>query len=341
MNLTVALSIAGIILCIFLSSVRSRLIRSLALLGIGFFLVCAASRWDSSSPGVPGSGLEGAGAQREQEVHQEVQQETQLPYGLEANFIDVGQGLSVLLRVEEQWVLYDGGGRETAPAVIKLMKDKGIEKLDYIIASHYDADHIGGLIEILYEFEADHVLGPEYNSGSAVQDYFMRRVKQSGKKLESPKPGDTYALGDGQLLFLAPTERPYEDNNNESLVVRLVYGENEILLTGDAEAESEADMVSGGIPLSADILVAGHHGSASSTTTEFLKQIDPSYAVISCSRDNTFGHPHRSLLNRLKKAGVQIFRTDEQGTITAYGDKKEIYWSTSPSISYEPGEFES
>ena len=139
------------------------------------------------------------------------------------------------------------------------------------------------------------------------------------------------------MTILAPGQGCDDDNNN-TIVLRLDYGENSFLCTGDAESQAEADILASGADVDADVLKAGHHGSSTSTSDEFLAAVSPEYAVISCGEGNSYGHPHAETLNKLRQNGITVFRTDEQGTIVAESDGQEITWSSSPSDSWQSGE---
>ncbi len=234
-------------------------------------------------------------------------------------FLDVGQGLSILIEADGQYLLYDGGDRDASSFVVAWLKQKGIEHLDYLIASHYDADHINGLVGALKTVTADTVIGPDYTAQSKVYQSFVTAVSEQGKSIVTPVPGDRYLLGEGYFDVLAPLSDSYSDANDYSVVLRFVYGETSVLLTGDAEAESELEMLEKWPALQSDILCVGHHGSPTSSSDEFLDRVSPSFAVISCGKNNSYGHPAASVLERLSSRNIQIFRTDENGTITVEG----------------------
>lgn len=243
----------------------------------------------------------------------------------EVHFLDVGQGLSVLVRSDEHAMLYDGGGRESSSYVVSYLQNQGIRSLDYVVASHYDADHISGLIGVLRNFNVAHVLGPDYEHDTSTYQSFMNAVANAGLSVDHPSPGDMYDLGDAGFTVLAP-DRLYEDPNNNSIVIRLVNKNNSFLLSGDAEFESEDHMCSSGLKLQCDVICPAHHGSSDATGRGLLRLARPKYAVISCGAGNDYGHPHRELLRRLAAAGVTVYRTDERGTIIAYSDGDEIWW---------------
>lgn len=247
---------------------------------------------------------------------------------LRVDFLDVGQGLSVLAEADGQYLLYDGGDRTASSFVVAYLKQRGVEYLDYLVASHYDSDHINGLVGALHTTEAGTILGPDYEADSRVYRSLVSQVSEQGKTIETPKPGSRYPLGSGYFEVLAPLSDSYEDANNSSIVIRIVQGDTSFLLTGDAEAESEREMLAAWPDLKSDVLCVGHHGSASSTGSEFLSAVNPSAAVISCGKENSYGHPTADVLNRLSAQGCQIWRTDEDGTITAVSNGRSVTWST-------------
>lgn len=318
MNQSVLLCLLGVFLCGLLSLCKLKIFRLLSLIGIAGFLIMAVNL--ASTP---------------------VEEPAALPKdaNLEVDFLDVGQGLAVLIRVEDHYMLYDGGGPETAPFVVSYLKEMGVNRLDYVVASHYDADHISGLLETLYELDAEHILGPDYETASYVHELLIKEARQQNKEIEHPSPGTVYPLGTAQFEVLSPTSTVYDEENNHSLAIRITNGKNTILLMGDAEAESEYEMIESSLSLSSDVICVGHHGSSSSTTADFLHKVKPKYAVISCSSGNAFGHPHRGLMNRLKKAGVHLFRTDKQGTVKVFSNGTDIFWSTEPCDDFTPGRF--
>lgn len=243
----------------------------------------------------------------------------------EVHFLDVGQGLSVLVRSDGHALLYDGGDREASSFVVSYLKRQGIETLDYVVASHYDSDHINGLIGALNVFSVETVIGPDYVHDSKTYDSFMQTVADCGLPVTHPAVGSVYALGDSSFTVLSPQEIVSESNNN-SVAIRIVNGQNSFLLSGDAEYQSEEAMCYSGLPLSSDVICPGHHGSSNATSSLFLSYTRPKYAVISVGADNDYGHPHSETLQRLSDYGVTVYRTDLEGTIVAYSDGEEISW---------------
>lgn len=246
----------------------------------------------------------------------------ELPDGssLEMNFLDVGQGLSVLINADGHFMLYDGGDRTASSFVVAYLKDKGVTDLDYLVASHYDADHINGLVGALNVFNTAQILGPDYETETKIYGSFINKVKELEKEIKHPTPGERYPLGSGYFEILAPLSDRYDDVNNYSIAIRLVYGDTSFLIMGDAEKESEEEMTDRWPDLSADVLCVGHHGSPTSTSEELLDRVNPSIAVISCGRDNSYGHPGKAVLERLEERDIPVLRTDESGTITITSD---------------------
>lgn len=243
----------------------------------------------------------------------------------EVHYLDVGQGLSVLVRSGDHALLYDGGDRNHSSFVVAYLKRQGITKLDYLIASHYDADHLSGLIGVLHTTEVNTVLGPDYEHTSKTYTSFQNAVSDAGKTVSHPTAGSDYPLGDAYFTVIGPV-KSYTDSNNNSVAIRIVNGDNSFLLTGDAETQSEEDMCRSGLNLYSDVICPGHHGSSNATTSLLLAYTQPTWAVISVGAGNDYGHPHQATLQRLADAGVTVLRTDEHGTIVARSDGENITW---------------
>lgn len=257
---------------------------------------------------------------------------------LTVDFLDVGQGLSVLVHSDGHYLLYDGGDRTASSFVVAYLKKQGVESLDYLIASHYDADHLNGLVGALNVFPVTSILAPDYETDTKIYQSFCRTIQEKGNTVVHPEPGTTYQLGDAQFTVLAPSSDSYGDENDYSVVIRLTYGGSSFLITGDAGEKSEWEMLESGLTLQSDVLCLGHHGSSTASSAPFLNAVKPSYAVISCGSGNSYGHPHKETLDRLKALGPGLFRTDLQGTLRAVTDGETITWSTGPVNDYTPGE---
>lgn len=252
------------------------------------------------------------------------------------HFIDVGQGLAILVQSGGENLLYDGGNRAHADEVVQYLKNQQVETIDYMISSHYDEDHLGGLVKCLDNFEVEHVLGSDYVHTSELFNTFMNTATAHAIIVEYPSVGDTYEFGTGSFTVMAP-DGISQNSNDNSVVIRLVNGNNSFMFMGDAEETSEQDMISTGMNLDCDVLSLGHHGSASSTTWDLLEASTPSWAVISCGQDNSYGHPAAETMGKLKDMDIPVFRTDDQGTIIALSDGNAISWNQEPCNDYASG----
>lgn len=254
------------------------------------------------------------------------------------HFLDVGQGLSILVQSGGQNLIYDGGGRESSSFVVSYLKNQNIENIDYLISSHYDEDHVSGLIGCLNAFNVNCVIGPDYVHDTELYTSFMNSVSSEGLDVQHPVVGDVYIFGTGQFTIIAPNGINPNDSNGNSIAIKLVNGSNSFILTGDAEEQSEQDMISSGLNLDCDVLSIGHHGSASSTTWDLLESSTPNYAVVSCGSNNSYGHPAAETMEKLSSMNIPVFRTDKQGTIIALSNGSEISWNTEPCNDYTSGE---
>ena len=256
---------------------------------------------------------------------------------MQVHFIDVGQGDATLVISGEHAMLIDTGDDSKGTKVQLYLKNQGVEKLDYLVLTHTDADHIGGAGVIISKFPVDNVFIGDFSKESIVYRDLLQALKDKGLSYTTPEVGDTYALGDAFFMIAAPN-RIYSDPNNSSIALVLQNGVNRFLFTGDAEEKAEADILANGLNINCDVFKVGHHGSNMSNTYALLAAVSPLYAVISCEADNSYGHPHAEVLNNLRAMDVKVFRTDEQGSVMATSDGMEIAWNCAPSDSWKAGE---
>ncbi len=263
--------------------------------------------------------------------------------GLEVYFLDVGQGDSQLIRIPGEGgyfnVLIDTGEYEYADGLTAYLQDLGVEKIGALVCSHPHTDHMGCMARIVERFDIGSLYMPQLPEeqapttrayeklldAAAEKDLRVIRLHEDAL-LESP--------AGAQFQVMSPRmDADWDGANNYSAVIRLVYGETSFLFTGDAEAESEKVILEDGYGVGADVLKCGHHGSSSSTSKAFLEAVDPLYAVISCGAGNSYGHPHRETLQSLRERDVTVYRTDEDGTVLAKSDGKDIAFETGlPSV---------
>ena len=237
----------------------------------------------------------------------------------EMHFIDVGQALSVLVECDGQYMLYDGGNVDDGSLVVSYLQSQGVEQLEYVFCSHAHEDHVGGLAAALAYFPTYHVYSPVTEASTKCFKDFVKYTQQQGLQVEVPAVGTTWPLGGATVTMVGPVAQ-YSDTNDTSIMLRIEYGSTSFLLTGDMEKTAETDLVNSGVNLRADVLQVGHHGSSTSTGYLFLNSVLPEMAVISCGVNNKYGHPHEETLSILRDAGVDVYRTDLQGTITIGSD---------------------
>lgn len=247
---------------------------------------------------------------------------------VEIHFLDVGQGDSTLIRTADAVILVDTGDikKSVTQSIITYLQDLNIEKIDYLFLTHPDADHIGGAPDIIRAFTVTHCLMPDVAKSTQIFTNTVAALEERDVDVIQGKAGMTLTAGSLRMELLAPNSEKYSNTNNYSIVFRLVFGENRVLMTGDAETISENEMLAACSPaaLRADILKVGHHGSDTSTGQTFLSRVHPDYAVISVGAGNKYGHPCAETLASLQKAEVEILRTDLSGTIVFRGDGKNF-----------------
>ncbi len=254
------------------------------------------------------------------------------------HILDVGQGLSILAESQGHYLLYDGGDADQSSYVVAYLKEQGVSSLDYVIASHYDSDHLNGVVGALHVFPASQIFAPDYETDTRVFRSFQSVIASQALPAGQPTFGDVYCLGDASFQILSPSGGGYKKANDYSIAIRLTDGDTSFLITGDAEAESEARITASGLPLESTVYVAGHHGSASSTSWELLQKAVPEFAVISCGTGNSYGHPHAETMEKLQSMEIPVFRTDLQGVLIAETDGTALQWNQDPCNDYTPGD---
>ena len=245
---------------------------------------------------------------------------------LSIHTIDVGQGDSILIHTpHSKNILIDGGDDNSHNIVSSYLKKQNVKRIDYIIATHFDSDHIGGLDNIIDKFNVSNIYAPNYESDTVSYQNLISSCVNKNLNLQYLKEGDFINIEDNiNLTVLAPSYIQ-EENNLNSIVFRIDYKNKSFLFTGDAEASNEMSIINSYELNDIDFLKVGHHGSSSSTTSEFIEEVSPDVAVISCGYKNQYGHPHRSTLDTLEKNNVLTYRTDILGHVVFYSDGDTIF----------------
>ena len=239
------------------------------------------------------------------------------------HYIDVGQADSILLEYEGKYALIDSGYAATGNFLVQYLINAGVEELEMVVGTHAHGDHIGGMADILEHFPVARYWSPVHYYSSPY-DKLAYYADQQDLVTEVPRIGEAFFLGDVKLQLIGPLGTYYSDLNNTSLVIMAEYKNNRFLFTGDMEQLAENELMDAGVDLKADVLKVGHHGSYSSTGYFFLQQVQPSYGIISCGKDNDYGHPHSGPLSRLEAFHVETYRTDLMGTVVATSDGTNI-----------------
>lgn len=248
----------------------------------------------------------------------------------EVHFIDVGQGDATLVISDGHAMLIDSGDVDKYNDVQWYLRNHGVKKLDYLIATHPHSDHIGEMSEIIDSFEVGTFIMPDFpdelTPTTYVYEQLLISLKDKGLKITSASD-TSFKLGTCEIITFT-SKGEYDDLNNYSVLVKIVDGENSFLITGDCEIAEEEELISKGFDLSAKVLKAGHHGSSGSSSYDFLNKVLPRYCVISCSLDNKYGHPAAALLRRVRKYTEKIYVTSVCGNIVFYSDGEGLDMTT-------------
>ena len=243
---------------------------------------------------------------------------------LDVQIIDVGQADCTLIKMPDgQNMLIDAGNNSDGGYLVDYLESEDVEKIDYLIGTHPHADHIGGMDDIIENFEIGTIYMPRATANTKTFEEVLIAIKKKGLKIETATAGKKVLEGEVSAVFLSPSGEYYEELNDYSAVLKLTYGDKSFLFMGDAEALAEKEILQK-FDVKSDVLKVGHHGSSTSSHNAFLKAVNPEIAVISVGEGNDYGHPHKSVLKRLEKIGTRLYRTDLNGTVKVYCDGKSI-----------------
>lgn len=255
-------------------------------------------------------------------------QSSKVPNGekLMISYMDVGQGDAAYINVNGNDILIDAGPRSNSKELLEQLKTKNIDDFELVIATHPHEDHIGGMVDVFREYEVKNFYSPKITHTTKTYENLIKAVKDEGLKTKELKSGMVIDLGEGaKFEVFTPQKSEYEELNDYSPIMKLSFGDTSYLFTGDAEklAEEEA-LAKYKNSLDSDVIKFGHHGSSSSSSNAFIEAVSPKYGIISCAKDNKYGHPHRETLDIIKKYNIKTFRTDKDGEIILTSDGKSI-----------------
>ncbi len=232
------------------------------------------------------------------------------------HFIDVGQGDSILVESNGEYMLVDAGEEDKGDTVTDYLMQLGVESIKYAVATHPHSDHIGGMDDVINGFKVENIIMPDASNNTRSFENLLDAVENNNVNAIKAEPGSSFTLGDFKCDILGPLSVS-DDMNNNSVVIKLVCGNDKILLTGDCSKSEENEILNSGADLSADLLKAGHHGSSTSSSEKFIKAVNPLAAVISCGKNNDYGHPHKEVVDLYTNMGIEMYRTDDLGTVVA------------------------
>jgi len=252
---------------------------------------------------------------------------------LRIHFVDVGQGDGMVIRSPEgRIIIVDAGPRRGAQPMMSALKVEGAEAIDLAIMSHPHLDHLGGMEAIFREVPPRLFLDPGFDHPSQAYLSLLNQLEALEVPVRLARAGRTIDIGGASLHVLFPEDDfitgTRSDPNTNSIVLMLTHGDVRVLLTGDAEVPTEQALLASGADLTATVLKVAHHGSRHSTQPGFLARVSPQVAVISCGAGNSYGHPAPELLERLEAAGIEVRRTDTEGTVTLESDGRNLTWTT-------------
>ena len=270
-------------------------------------------------------------------VTEQTQTQTKKTSKMEVYFLNVGQGDATVIICDGDVIVIDAGDCTKGTTVEQFLSSKGVKKINFLIGTSVNPEHIGGMAYIANRFEVSALLLPKHKGETQEYENLVISARNKNLKISYPASGAKYQLADGNLKFqIVSSGKSYESAENASLCIRLVHGENSFLFAGDVESAAQKDIIGSSFVLASDVYKVAQHGSKKGVEN-FVNVVNPAYAVISCGKNNKEGYPQTPVLNALRQRNCATFRTDEQGTVYAVSDKSSIKWNTNPSTTWQAG----
>lgn len=258
------------------------------------------------------------------------EEENELPLPeLRAHFIDVGQGDSTFIELPDgRTMLIDAGVTDAGDGIAKYIMDLGYDKIDFVVATHPHSDHIGGMRRVMNQLDVGNIYMPKVSAGTYTYEKLLKTIQNKGLRIKTAKAG-VHIVNSTDPQFrvdiIAPIKSEYESLNDYSAVVKITFEDTAFLFMADAGELNESELLEKGTDVSADVIKVGHHGSSSSSSAEFIAAVSPEIGIISCGKNNDYGHPHKETLKRYKKAKTELYRTDKLGTIVVTSDGTDCF----------------
>ncbi len=260
-----------------------------------------------------------------EDITNTVETQAEVDGDLRVYYLDVGQADSILVIDKDKTMLIDAGTNEAGNTVVNFLKEKGITRIDYLVGTHPHEDHIGGLDDVINNFEIGTIYMPKMQTTTKTYEDVLDAIANKSLQVTTPAVGDTFKLTNANCTIMAVDTNDTEDNLNlSSIVIRMTYGGNSFLFMGDAEEEVEASRSW----QPTDVLKVGHHGSKTSSSQTFVNQIMPAYAIIQVGKDNSYNLPNQETIDKLQAVGTKVYRTDEDGNILVISDGSNIQVET-------------
>lgn len=256
---------------------------------------------------------------------------------LKVHFIDVGQADSILIENNGETMLVDAGNNNDEQIIGNYLSNENVSNINYLVGTHPHEDHIGSMDYVINSLQIGKIYMPHKVSNTKTYRDVITAINNKGMKITVPTIGESFYVGSAKCTILGP-QKEYENTNDNSIVIKVDFGQNSYLLMGDAEATSEMDIVNSGANLKSDVIKLGHHGSKTSSVPNFLNKVNPKYAVATVGKGNSYKHPSQSVMDRLKNMNVPVYRTDECGTVISTSNGSNITFNTKQG-SYIGGDY--